>query len=57
MNAWTIASLANARRENVLAALKIRAYIRLAVPYWEAEPYRAALRAKRAAALRYKVKQ
>lgn len=58
MNAWTAASLAKARRENVQAALKIRAYLRLAaVPYWQAEPYRVALRAKCAAARLYKVKQ
>jgi hypothetical protein len=57
MNAWTAASLAKARRENVLAALKIRACLRLVVPYWQAEPYRAALRAKRAAARLYKVMQ
>lgn len=56
MNEWTRASLAKARRENVMAALKIRAYLHSAVPYWKAEPYRAALRAKRAAARFYKVK-
>ena len=56
MNAWTLASLSKARRENVLAALKIRAYLHAVVPYWQAEPYRAALRRHLAAARLYKVK-
>ena len=57
MNDWTRASLANARRESVLKALKIRAYLHAVVPYWQAAPYRAALRRHLSAARLYKVKQ
>ena len=55
MNTWTIASLAKARREHVLEAIKIRAYLHAVVPYWQSAPYVAALRRHRAAAKRYKV--
>ncbi len=57
MNEWTRASLANARRENVLAALKIRTYLHAVVPYWQAAPYRAALRRHLSAARLYKAKE
>jgi len=57
MNEWTRASLAKARRENVMTALKIRAYLHAVVPYWQAEPYRTALRRHLSAARLYKVKQ
>ena len=57
MNEGTRASLAKARRENVPAALKIRAYLHAVVPYWQAAPYRAAVRRHLSAARLYKVKQ
>lgn len=56
LNAWTLASISKARREHVVAALRLRAYLRAFVPYWEAAPYAAKIRQHLAAARRYRVR-